>query len=232
MAGGRMGGTACLVPAVALLLLIGGCVHQSTRTAGVPGAITSTHGAPLAPVTPVAAAIDPAEADAPGYYLEFRARPSPVIGHTYMVYGPLDAAGRPAGEHIVGLFPKGGALGLAGGFAPLPIPGGLDATWGDKHYPVMVKWGMRITPRQYADLVAFVAREKRKKKIWNVWVYNCNSFAADLAEAVGLRAPPLIVVPSQIYVAALRAMNEGAKSDEEIRREMERHVLKRTIGDA
>jgi hypothetical protein len=40
-----------------------------------------------------------------GYFIDFRARPSTYIGHTYIVYGRIDASGRLIETHYAGLIP-------------------------------------------------------------------------------------------------------------------------------
>lgn len=142
------------------------------------------------------------------YFVEFRARAGPVF-HTYMIYGPLDANGQPLEENFVGFHPQGGALGLAVGSAPLPVPGQLSKVWSDEHLPVLMSYRAELSPEHYHNMVAFVEQEKKKAKYWNLWVYNCNSFATEMAQAAGLEAPTFPAVIPPIYVAALRAMNEG-----------------------
>src|SRR5690348_738136 len=44
---------------------------------------------------------------APGsYFIDFRARPSSYVGHTFIVYGRLDADGRVMELHYAGLIPE------------------------------------------------------------------------------------------------------------------------------
>jgi hypothetical protein len=156
-----------------------------------------------------------AAAEPQSYYLEFRARAGPVF-HTYMVYGPLDATERPIEENFVGFHPRGGALGLALGSAPVPVPGQLNKVWSDEHLPVLMSYRTRLGPAEYRNMVAFIERERKKTKFWNLWVYNCNSFAAEVAWAAGLQAPAFPAVIPPIYVAALEAMNEGRPMPSEL----------------
>lgn len=200
---------------------LGGCVASGGTSAQMalydgPGLDEITYGAPQA-VNSVARAPRARQSDGQAgqaavepqsYYVEFRARAGPVF-HTYMVYGPLNARGEPLEENFVGFHPKGGALGLAVGSAPIPVPGQLDKVWSDEHLPVLASYRASLGPEQYRNMVAFIEQERRKTKYWNLWVYNCNSFAAELAWAAGLQAPEFPAVIPPIWVAGLVAMNEG-----------------------
>jgi hypothetical protein len=56
-------------------------------------------------------------------YIEFRQRFSSSIpsGQVYVVFGRLDAGGKPVTRQYIGLFPKGSLIGLYGG-AIVPMP--------------------------------------------------------------------------------------------------------------
>jgi hypothetical protein len=205
-----------VVAGFALAALAGGCVTSggaphTTGTALSGSAAAMTAAAPLReapPATEIAKAAEP-EAGAPAtHYVEFRARPGPLIGHTYVVYGPLDKRGRPAEKNYVGLLPKGGVAGLAAGAAPVPIPATLEPAWADRNLAPWVSYREDIDAERYARLLAFVEEAHGKDHYWNLWVYNCNDFAADLAQAIGLEAPALRTVVSQVFVAGMRAMNQ------------------------
>jgi hypothetical protein len=74
---------------------------------------------------------------------------------------------------------------------------------------VLTSYRATIGPQQYRNMVAFIEQERRKQKYWNLWVYNCNNFAAEVARAAGLQAPVLTTLIPPIYVSALGAMNRG-----------------------
>lgn len=208
-----------------LAAALAGCTTtaDSSATVGLHGGASADQPSFAALAEPPSGAAlaqsDAAETQPPGaatepqtYYVEFRARPSPATGHSYMLYGPLDRDGRPLEDNVIGFFPKGGAIGLAAGSAPIPVPGELGTSWADKNLPVLVSYRTTIGPAQYRNLLAFIARERQKTKYWNLWAYNCNSFAGEFARAAGLEAPMLAAVSPIIYIAALQAMNEGGNA--------------------
>lgn len=218
---GRRLSLAAVAAGLFLLAALGGCrtTADSASTVGLHGTPEAAQESSAALAQPAAAVLgasnEPSEAlanaaatEPQSYYVEFRARAGPVF-HTYMVYGPLDSAGRPLEENFVGFHPKGGLFGLVAGSAPIPVPGQLDKVWSDEHLPVLARYRAQIGPAQYRNMVAFVEQERKKEKYWNLWVYNCNSFAAEMANAAGLKAPHFPAVFPPVYVAVVAAMNGG-----------------------
>ena len=144
------------------------------------------------------------------YYIEFHSRPSIISGHTYIVYGALDENGTPR-EHIVtGFYPMGGIFGLLGGM--VAAPGRIDKTYLDEKIPDMNAYRKNITAEQYQRLTAYVDSEKGKTKVWNMFVNNCNDFAADAAKAIGLKVPEGRFMPPALFIMTLSDMNAASSS--------------------
>ncbi len=139
------------------------------------------------------------------YYVEFRARLSAISGHTYLVYGPLDATGAPSEEIIMGFWPVGGMFGLLAG--AVAFPGKVERAYLDEKLPDTNRFRRNLTAEQYAQLQAYVARAQKEKHVWSLFINNCNDFAAEAAEAIGLKVPPARFVPSSIFVLTLSSMN-------------------------
>jgi hypothetical protein len=61
-----------------------------------------------------------------------------------------------------------------------------------------------LSSRDYARLVRDVDDLRRIRPFWHLILYNCNSFAADVARWMGLRVPSTLQVPKdfvqQLYV--------------------------------
>ena len=158
--------------AVALMLCLTACMTS-------PGddASSATQAAGLAARSPAAPT---------PYYVEFHSRPSIVSGHTYLVYGALDANGAPINKNIVGFYPDAGLFGLVAGI--VAFPGTVGRDFFDEKIPDYNSWRHNLTAEQYRRLTAFIDGEQAKSKVWNLLVNNCNDFAAGLT-TIGLKAP-------------------------------------------
>jgi hypothetical protein len=146
------------------------------------------------------------------YYVEFHARPSIIGGHTYIVYGALDEAGKPRDHTLVGFYPEGNVFGLLGGM--IAVPGRIDKNTLDEILPDMNAYRRNLTTAQYQALNAYVDREKAKSKVWNMFVNNCNDFAAGAAEVVGLKVPSNRFLPSALFIMTLSNMNAAPGANE------------------
>jgi hypothetical protein len=179
-----------LRPAILLVLLW--CSACSTQLGADQG------DDPAAPRPPVSVAATP-------YYVEFRARPSVVTGHTYLVYGALGQDGQPADENVVGFTPRGGILGLVVGM--IAVPGEIGKDFLDEKLPDFNSYRRYLTSSEYQHLLAFVANEQKQTKVWNMFINNCNDFAADAAQVIGLKVPSDRFVPPPLFVVMLSDMN-------------------------
>jgi hypothetical protein len=145
-----------------------------------------------------------AEALAPGsYFIDFRARPSGYIGHTYIVYGRLDAGGRVAELHYAGLIPERNVL--EGLFVPIEarVRHYKDDT---KFLPTTI-YRRRLNPVEYQRVAYAVRRMRATEHRWHAIFQNCNSFAIDIADVLRLGRPPSLLPPS-VWVGMLRALND------------------------
>lgn len=159
----------------------------------------------------VAAAMLPARAqEAPGrteQFIDFRARPGALWGHTFIVYGRVDERGAPLELNRAGLYPDGGRQGLiVGSF--VPVSATVRAVPGDFTETPSAIYRRRLSVAQYARLKAAVARLRANERRWHMLMFNCNDFGIAIAREIGLAAPPNILVPNA-WVRALRAMNGG-----------------------
>lgn len=182
-------GAIVVKPAILVLLL--SCAACSTEASDPADARVAQHALVSVSATP--------------YYVEFRARPSLVTGHTYLVYGALGKDGKPAEENVVGFTPEGGPFGLILGMIAWPGDVGRDVL--DERLPDYNMYRRYLTAAQYQHLVAFVADEQKQTKVWNMFVNNCNDFAADAAQAIGLKVPGDRFVPPPLFVLMLSNMN-------------------------
>jgi hypothetical protein len=138
------------------------------------------------------------------YFIEFRSRTG-FYGHTYVVYGQLDSRGKRTNVQYAGLYPEGGPVGFMLGHV-LPIPATLDAVEDDLIDPVTEAYLRIVTAGKFAKITAAVGRLRANTQLWNALLNNCNDFAAELAQELGLRTPSTLLIP-ELFVSELREMN-------------------------
>jgi len=202
------------------MLALGGCTPAATTATSYDAAAPSAPAHVAAAVTPASTRtqiIDgfivdtgpPQPVDPRGrYYVEFRSRWLALYGHTYVVYGRLDASGKPLDQHFVALYPRGGYLGLAAGSLPVMVPATTKPVWGDSEYDTLAVYRQPIDAAQYEKIENFVYQTRSHQNSWNLYTVNCNYFAGQIAELVGLKVPPLSAQVAPLYVKELQALNQ------------------------
>jgi hypothetical protein len=163
---------------------------------------------PAAASAAPAAEAKPTAPASSGYYVEFRAAEIGAYGHSYAVYGRLNGRGQPADAHYTDLHPMGNYAIMALGHV-LPVP--ANTQWDPDVLKLRVSSAYRksLNPTQYQRLLAAVARHRADRApIWNAVTNNCNHYMAQLAQAVGLRAPHDFQF-SVAFIPAMRDLNES-----------------------
>jgi hypothetical protein len=140
------------------------------------------------------------------YFVEFRSRPGYLFGHTYLVYGRLDAYGRPVAEKYAGSYPIDGQRGLIIG-SVIPVPSSVRGVEEDYKLRPSNIYRRRLTAAEYARLVSVIRRVSADDRHWNLLFANCNDFAIEVAHGMGMSAPPSWVLP-EVFIAGLRELNE------------------------
>ena len=142
-------------------------------------------------------------------YIEFRSRLTTLIpsGHMYIVFGRLDEEGKPATSHIIGLFPKGSLLGMYGGavaWVPAQVkPYMLECSVS----AVIDAWRISVSEDQYQAILSRARAKLAKPPLWNMFGYNCNHFAAEFGDLLGLRKPKNKNLPAFSYLPAYMQAN-------------------------
>ncbi len=136
------------------------------------------------------------------YFIDFRARPSSYIGHTFIIYGRIDAQGRMVEHHIAGLIPEHDVWrGLI-----FPIEANVREYKDDRGLLPTVIYRRTLTAVEYARVVGTVRQMRAVSHLWHALFFNCNDFAIEIAETLGMVRPPSLLPPS-VWVAHLRALN-------------------------
>jgi hypothetical protein len=144
------------------------------------------------------------------YYVEFRVADMGVYGHSYIAYGRLAANGRPASVQYADFHPRGGGVGLAVGHV-VPVAAGMLPDPDVLKLPLNAVWRRPLSGAEYKKLTDAVAAARANPKVWSAIAYNCNSFVGDMAEALGLKAPPALLF-SNAYIPALIRLNNSSET--------------------
>ena len=143
------------------------------------------------------------------YAVEFRARSGGLLGHTYVAYGPVDGVGRLHRARYVGFYPSG-ILSQTPLLAVLVTPASVGTEAWDRTKPTEMVYRRELNARAYSHLDGEVRALRQSRPFWHLLFYNCNSFAADVAELMGLRAPSTLELPKD-FVRGLYALNKRAR---------------------
>jgi len=137
-----------------------------------------------------------------GYFVEFRARRGMTpFGHNYIVYGRLNAQGDMIAPRVVGFSdgdPRDVHLYAAHG---LVGPLALDFT-----NPPTAIYRRHLTATQFDQLTAKIRQIRRAQPPYHFFFLNCDDFAGEIAESIGLLRPPGLMLP-MAYVVSLRVLN-------------------------
>lgn len=139
------------------------------------------------------------------YFVEFRARPGILVGHSFIVYGHLNSRGQPLEIRYAGIYPKNERAGLIVG-SVVPVRASVRAVDGDFEYAASIIYRLKLTAAEYVRLKSAVRRERATERYWHILFFNCNDFAIKIAKSIGLRTPPSLLLP-KAFVAGLRALN-------------------------
>jgi hypothetical protein len=145
------------------------------------------------------------------YYIEFRVAQIGTYGHSYVMYGRLGGNGQPADRRYADLHPVGNYALMAIGHV-LPVP--ANTTWDPDvlKLPVSSTYRRKLSAAEYQNLLAAVKRANANKNpTWNALTNNCNHYVAELARAIGMKAPNDLQL-SYAFVPSLRALNEPGQS--------------------
>ena len=154
-----------------------------------------------------------AAAQPPGrYVVEFRARPGGVFGHTYVAYGRIDHRGRLVHPRYAGFYP-GGLLSDTPLLALLATPSRVSVEPRDRMLRSDLVYRREIGARTYARFASEIRTLGRERPLWHLTFYNCNSFAGDVAQWLGMQVPPALQMPRD-FVRALYVLNRRSRRGE------------------
>jgi len=138
------------------------------------------------------------------YYIEFRARNADSYGHTFAIYGRLNANGRIQTKTVVGLHPATES--------PIPwmighvvmVPSETGASDGDtEDQYVLARFQVVLSADEYKKVVGFIKNLQSKSPVWHAVLYNCNAFVGDIARFMGMEAPASSMLMPAAYINSL-----------------------------
>ncbi|NIX77103.1 hypothetical protein [Microvirga terricola] len=152
----------------------------------------------------------PARAATGQYFIEFRSRYALSYGHTFAMFGRLNAKGSIVEREVAGLHPKGDSPvpWMIGHVVPVasetgPSDGDLEEQYVSARYRVL------LNDAEYAKVIAFIRKLQANSPLWSAVAYNCNAFVADIARYMGLGTPSSTLLYPADFINELRKINGG-----------------------
>lgn len=142
------------------------------------------------------------------YAIEFRARNANSYGHTFSIYGRVDARGRLVSPKVSGLHPATES--------PVPwmighlvlVPSETGASDGDtEDQYVLARFRVALSEPEYRKVTGYIKRLSDKSPVWHAVLYNCNAFVGDIAQSMGLKTPTSTMLMPKDYIDQLRELN-------------------------
>lgn len=140
------------------------------------------------------------------YFVDFRARPGILVGHSFIAYGRLNTRGQLLEIHYAGIYPKDERAGLIIG-SVIPVPASVRAVDGDFEHAPSIIYRRKLTLAEFVRLKRAVRRERATEHYWHILFLNCNDFAIKIAKLISLRTPPSLLLP-KAFVTELGALND------------------------
>jgi hypothetical protein len=143
------------------------------------------------------------------YFIEFRSRYALSYGHTFAVFGRLNARGQIIESEVAGLHPAGDTSVPWTIGHLVPVPAETGASDGDlEDYYISNRYRILLSKDEYVKITGYIRQLKASSPLWHAALYNCNAFAGDIARFMGLRTPFTWLRPQQ-FIEHLREMNAG-----------------------
>lgn len=145
------------------------------------------------------------------YFVEFRSRTAVSYGHTFLFFGRLGTGNRFGKFEVAGLHPKGDDPGVYMKGHAVPVESETGASDGDLDEQYLTaRYCVVLDEAGYKKVVAFIRQLQAKSTTWHAPTKNCNTFAGEVAQSLGLKAPVGGILLPEHYVGMLRTMN-GAR---------------------
>lgn len=161
--------------------------------------------APAAAQTPQRERLERNVATGRPWFIDFRAGLASVTGHSYVVFGRVNERGQVLSMRHAEIWPNSGDPGLFAGIF-VPVRARVRIADGDSEQTAVISYRRYVTEAEFAKVMRAIEKERRQDLYWSVWLFNCNHFTSNVAEALGLRTPNDLLLP-HAYVSGLRLLN-------------------------
>ena len=142
------------------------------------------------------------------YFIEFRARAAQSYGHTFSIFGRINAQGKIVTSEVAGLHPftESAIPWMIGHLVVVPSEiGASDGDTEDQY--VLARFRVVLSEAEYKKVTKFIKQLQDKSPLWHAVLYNCNAFVGDIARFMGLETPTSTLSMPQEYIDTLRDLN-------------------------
>jgi hypothetical protein len=145
-------------------------------------------------------------------FIEFRSRYALTYGHTFVVFGRLNARGQVGEikpEMVAGLHPAGESSvpWTVGHVTPVPAETGWSDGDLEEEY-VSNRFRLVLSEAEYAKLVPYIRQKQASSPMWHAALYNCNLWTGEIAEHLGLKTGFHWLPPAE-FIGEIKKMNSG-----------------------
>jgi hypothetical protein len=146
-------------------------------------------------------------ADKP-YYIEFRARNAETYGHTFSIYGRVNANGKVGAFTVAGLHPvsESPVPWMIGHLMAVPSETGASDGDTDDQY-VLARFHVALSAEEFKKVVAYVREHQKNSPMWHAVLYNCNAWIGDVAKFMGMDVPASPLLMPADYINGLKKLN-------------------------
>lgn len=142
------------------------------------------------------------------YYIEFRARNADSYGHTFSIYGQLNANGKIGKFTVAGLHPisESPVPWMIGHLVVVPSETGASDGDTDDQY-VLARFHVALSAEEFKKVVGYVKEHQKNSPMWHAVLYNCNAWVGDVAKFMGMDTPASSLLMPADYIDSLRKLN-------------------------
>ena len=202
-------GTALVWMFACAFIVTAGTASAQSNSAPIAGSQTSS--ASVAKPVPAAPGAKAVRKPAKPYFVEFRARSAQSYGHTFLVHGRVGQ--KITVNNVVGLHPatESSIPWLIGHLVLVPSETGASDGDIEEQY-IIARYRVLLSETEYKRVSAYLKERQANAPVWHAVLYNCNTFIADIAEFMGLKAPFSNMLMPKAFITELKQLNTKIQS--------------------